>query len=166
MDNVYSAGEAVASLFNALSSEGAKNADTTLSVWKKILLSIDEKKTKRDGTRSYTGESLYCHSKVVDCKNGILLIEVDHPGWVQLFQLARTYIVRGFKKFAPEFNVTSLSYRLKGQTASLRTKKPAPGPQTPPAGPQESPVSGQLPEELQQIFARMRENLLTHGRNL
>jgi hypothetical protein len=113
MDNVYAFGDMIASLFNNISAEQLKNTGTTLSVWKKILFSIDEKKTKRDGAQSHTGENLFYHSKIVDIRNGMLLIEVDHPGWIQLFQMARKYILGGFKKFAPELKVSSLSYKLK-----------------------------------------------------
>jgi hypothetical protein len=114
MDNVHSAGEIIASLFGSNFKEQAKNADTTLSVWKRLLFLLDERKTARDGAKSYTGENLFYHSKVVDFKNGILLVEVDHPGWIQLFQLHQKYLLRGFKKFAPELKISSLSYRLKG----------------------------------------------------
>jgi hypothetical protein len=183
MDKLQSAAEVISSLFEHISAEQVQNADTTLAVWKKILLSVDEKKIRRDGQKSYTGENLYYHSKVVDRKNGILLIETDHPGWIQLFQMHQSYIVRGFKKFAPELHITSLCFRLSGQRAEIFDRK-APNTretrkkahlaqkrgETPtnadkdftpaPTEAQQKELFSALPEELKQIFAKIRENSL------
>jgi len=171
MDKVVSAAEAISSLFDHISAEQIQNTDTTLSVWKKILFSIDERKARRDGQKSYTGENLYYHSSIVDRKNGVLLIETDHPGWIQLFQMHQAYIVRGFKKFAPELKISTLSFRLKGQRAEIFGKNdPSTREEqkkavfsrtadTDEAGQVYPP--GRLPDELQQIFDRIRENDLT-----
>jgi hypothetical protein len=177
MDNIYSAAEIISSLFQNIPSEQIQNASTTLSVWKKILFSMDEKKELRDGQKSYAGQNLYDHSKIIDLKNGILLIEVDHPGWIQLFQVAQNYILKGFKKSAPELKISVLSFRLKGQQAEIsalnnaaaqkQEKEAAAEEQATEtiAGKQQTTAS-ELPAQLQVIFDRLRENVLTQERKL
>ena len=61
-----------------------KEANKTVSIWNKVLLSI--KSSKIDGSQ------LADHSKILDLKNGILIVETDHPGRIQLFQMYKNYI--------------------------------------------------------------------------
>lgn len=65
------------------------------------------------------GQNLYEHTSIVDIKNGILLLETDHPGWIQILQMNSSFIIRGLKMYAPELKISSLSYRLKGSNAQL-----------------------------------------------
>lgn len=82
--------------------------------WKKIITSI-----KSFSSDTNIGENMYEHSNVVEIKNNILLIEADHPGWIQMFQMNKKYILNGLKMYVPELNVQSLAFRLKGSNASL-----------------------------------------------
>ena len=65
------------------------------------------------------GQNLYEHSNVIEIKNNILLIEADHPGWIQMFHMNKKYILNGLKMFVPELNIVSLAFRLKGSNATL-----------------------------------------------
>ncbi|MBQ1627644.1 MAG: DUF721 domain-containing protein [Treponema sp.] len=65
------------------------------------------------------GQNLYDHSRIIDLKNGILLIETDHPGWTQLMQMYSKFILRGLKMNMPEIKVDSLAFRVKGSKAEL-----------------------------------------------
>jgi predicted nucleic acid-binding Zn ribbon protein len=38
------------------------------------------------------GEDMISHSSVKDLNNGILLVEADHPGWIQLLQIRKKKI--------------------------------------------------------------------------
>jgi hypothetical protein len=138
---------------------------------------MDEQKERRDGQKSYTGQNLYYHSKIVDLKNGVLLVEVDHPGWIQLFQISQNYILKGFKRNAPELKISVLSFRLKGQKAEISAiqRAAAQKKETEAAAglPAEEPFEGEqqastveLPEQLKLIFDRLRENVLTQERKL
>jgi hypothetical protein len=107
MNDVRPIAEIMAALLEKISleknsSEQYRNANTASAAWKKILLSING-----------NGETLYYNSKIIDKKNGTLMIEVDHPAVIQLFQFSENYILKGLKKFAPELDVTNFSYRLK-----------------------------------------------------
>jgi hypothetical protein len=56
---------------------------------------------------------MYAHSSLTDIQNGVLLIETDHPGWNQLFQLHQRDILEQINRIAPELGVIGLSCRLK-----------------------------------------------------
>ena len=59
------------------------------------------------------GEDMVSHSSVKDLTNGILLIEADHPGWIQLLQLKKKKILKNIHKFYPELDVISIRFILR-----------------------------------------------------
>ena len=59
------------------------------------------------------------HSKVSDLKNGILLIEVDHSGWIQMIKTYQKYIMNGLKNKIPELKINALAFKLSGTDIKL-----------------------------------------------
>ena len=59
------------------------------------------------------GEDMVSHSSVKDLTNGILLIEADHPGWIQLLQMRKKKILKNIHKFYPELEVINIRFILK-----------------------------------------------------
>ena len=121
MNNVHTMADIV-NYFRVWAAPQLQSVNTTAAVWKKILFSMDNKKENFDGQQSHNGENLFYHSKIIDKKNCALVIEVDHPGWITLFQFSQKYILTGFKKFAPELKITSLSFVLAGQKTDAPPK--------------------------------------------
>lgn len=107
-NDIISCSEMIMNAFSSIEKESFENNSKLISVWKKIITKI-----KNDG------QKLYEHSSVIEIKNGILLVESDHPGWIQLFQMNSKFIVKGFSIYAPELNIKSVAFRLKGSNALL-----------------------------------------------
>ncbi len=107
-DNIISAADMVARIFTNIEASKIENGNQIVSSWRSIVESIYR-----------NGPKLAAHSKVIDFKNGILLIETDHPGWIQMLQMYKSYILKGLKKALPDVTVTSLAFRLQGTSASL-----------------------------------------------
>lgn len=59
------------------------------------------------------GEDLTSHSTVKDLKNGILLVEADHPGWIQLLQMRKKKILKKVQKNYPELDIIDIRFILK-----------------------------------------------------
>ncbi len=59
------------------------------------------------------GEDMISHSSVKDLTNGILLIETDHPGWVQLLQMKKKKILNNIDKYYPELDIINIRFILK-----------------------------------------------------
>ena len=87
------------------------------NAWKKVITSI---KSYDDGEISL-GQNLFDHSNPVDVKNGILLIETDHPGWSQMMQMRSKYILKGLNMYVPELNISGLAFRIRGSNAILHS---------------------------------------------
>ena len=116
-DISISAADMITSVFQHIESAQLIESNKILHSWKTILESIVSRK---NGEIIKIGEKLYAHSSVIDVKNGILLVEADHPGWIQLLHTYQNYIITGLKRNIPELNVQSVVFRLKGSDFGLK----------------------------------------------
>jgi len=63
------------------------------------------------------------HSRIKDLDRGILLIEMDHPGWKQILQTKQSKLLNDFRRRFPELDISGLSLIL-GQGGS-NSQEPA-----------------------------------------
>ncbi len=59
------------------------------------------------------GEDMISHSCVKDLNNGILVVEADHPGWIQLLQMRKKKILKNIKQHYPELDIIDVRFNLK-----------------------------------------------------
>ncbi|MBR1723208.1 MAG: DUF721 domain-containing protein [Treponema sp.] len=120
MDNDFfiPASEMIMTAFSNIEKAELENNNKLLKTWGMTLKSI--KSSGRNGEN--LGANLYSHSRIIDLKNGILLVEVDHPGWIQTLRLYQKYILTGLKRNVPELSISSLAYRLRGTKVELHSK--------------------------------------------
>lgn len=115
------AAEMISRFVEALSPECAERlgeGNKILRSWRAILESIRTR--PRDGEPpEQMGRNLASHSRVIDFKNGILLVEADHSAWLQMLQLHRRYILGCLQRRFPELRVSTLAFRVRGSRASL-----------------------------------------------
>ena len=96
------------STFSSIENAQLEKNNKLYEVWRKVITSITK-----------VGQNLYEHSSVCELKNGILLVEADHPGWIQMLQMNSQYIIRGLKMYASELKIYSLAFKLKGKNVNL-----------------------------------------------
>ena len=112
-EEIRSFGDIINSSFKNISKADYNNSNSLLSIWEKVLLRI------RSNIKPNEGRNLASHSRVVDFKNGILLVEADHPGWIELLQLHKRYIINGLNMENRAVKVESLAFKLKGKQGNL-----------------------------------------------
>jgi hypothetical protein len=91
--------------------------------------------------KALVGERLAAHSWIADIDRGILIVEAEHPGWIQLLQLRQREILASIAHSYPDFGLKSIVFRLgkRGSLVSAETKGPSiPGPFGPCARPEEA----------------------------
>jgi hypothetical protein len=69
------------------------------------------------------GPRLAAHSRVSDVEKGILVVEAEHPGWIQLLQLKQSTILEEVSKRYPELALRGIVFRLSRQAGA---PKPVP----------------------------------------
>lgn len=107
-NNVIECSDMIMSAMLGFEKELVNDNKSISSAWKKIITSI-----------SGNGQNIYEHSSVVEIKNHILLVEADHPGWIQMLQGNKNYILKGLSMYAKELEIRTLAFRLKGSNATL-----------------------------------------------
>jgi len=63
------------------------------------------------------------HSRIKDLDRGILLVEMDHPGWKQILQTKQSKLLNDFRIRFPELNISGISLML-GRGENLTEEKP------------------------------------------
>ena len=58
------------------------------------------------------GDALAGHCRLLDIEDGVLLVEVDHPGWMQMLQLRRKSLLDAARKAAPQARIEGLRIHL------------------------------------------------------
>ena len=96
-------------------------ANNIITVWKKVVLNIHSSKHESEDSekRIPIGERLAGNTRVIDLKNGVLLVETDHPGWIQYLKFYQKFIINGLKMNLPDLKIHSLAFRVAGSDASL-----------------------------------------------
>lgn len=165
------------------------------SVWKKVVSKVHSYKNESEDSekRMPIGERLAGNTRVVDLKNGILLIETDHSGWIQYLKMYQKFIINGLKRELPELKITSFAFRIAGSQAALADvyneqiskmnkefndkldkqekeidsyyKKIDSKKEKNGLEQKNSASESKLPPELLEKFASMKESLLTNSKN-
>jgi predicted nucleic acid-binding Zn ribbon protein len=61
------------------------------------------------------GAAMAAHARLVDVRIGILIVEVDHPGWLQMLRLRQDALLEAARKAVPLASVAGIRVRLGGQ---------------------------------------------------
>lgn len=110
----------IVNIFDLVKSENTKKVINIYREWKKILKGI---KLKPVYTNLKEGENLSDHSRIVDLKNGILFVEVDHPGWIEVLNIHKNYILIKMRRKFSKLDFKTLAFCLKTNVANDDLKK-------------------------------------------
>lgn len=64
------------------------------------------------GWAGIVGPPLMDHSRIIDIKNRNLLVEVDHPGWLQILQFKKRLFLKKLKGSYPELDINDLHVKV------------------------------------------------------
>jgi hypothetical protein len=104
-----SAADLINSVYASIDTSKINDTNKFINSWENIISGI-----KPDGLK------LAAHSKIIDLKNNVLLVETDHPGWTQLLQMRRKYILNGLKIKFPELKIHTIAFKLKSDHFEMR----------------------------------------------
>jgi hypothetical protein len=71
------------------------------------------------------------HSRVRELERGILVVEADHPGWVQILQTKAPEIINAARRRFPELDVRGVSFTLAKPRGGAPEETAAPQVETP-----------------------------------
>ncbi|MDR0502905.1 MAG: DUF721 domain-containing protein [Treponema sp.] len=120
------AGDILSALFDERFMQKAQGYSKLFNSWADI--------TARNGIASAAD-----HSRIKELDRGILLIELDHPGWKQILQTKQTKFLNDFRIRFPELNISGISLMLGQPEAGGETIRTAENIQTAEVIPEEQP---------------------------
>ena len=88
-------------------------------VWKNTVSKIKTSRDEDKLRRMPIGERLAGNTRVIDLKNGILLIETDHSGWIQYLKMYQKFIITGINRALPDLKITNFAFRIAGSNVNL-----------------------------------------------
>jgi hypothetical protein len=124
--------------------------------------------------RKMAGDNIAAHSRIIDLRKGALVVEVDHPGWVQMLQMKREEILKNLAAEYPDLGIRMMHTKLAKEGRFSPPSREGEGPQNEPAAARTpAPDSGETPElsrekasleavrdvELKNILARLEKSL-------
>ncbi|MCR4743579.1 MAG: DUF721 domain-containing protein [Treponema sp.] len=90
------------------------------SAWKKVVSNIGKNKNSGEEESEISlGERIAGNSHVVDLKNGVVLVEANHSGWIQYLRMYKKFIIKGLKWALPNLKIEDLAFRIAGSQAKL-----------------------------------------------
>jgi hypothetical protein len=86
------------------------------------------------------------HSRIRELDRNILLVEADHPGWIQILQTKEHKLLADLQGQFPDLGISGISFRL--SRPSFRPEVPAEAESELPEGkiPEEAPAAGPVSE--------------------
>lgn len=61
---------------------------------------------------SIAGDQYSAHSRIYDLSGTLLVVEADHPGWVQILQTRQSDLLKKVQAKFPNLTITGISFRL------------------------------------------------------
>jgi predicted nucleic acid-binding Zn ribbon protein len=52
------------------------------------------------------------YSRIKELEGSILLVEADHPGWIQILKTKQKELLNSIHRRFPQFSITEISFRL------------------------------------------------------
>ena len=110
------AGDVVTSLFrNQFGAEFLENACSNadlFSSWQKIAAEVWP---RNPGAEKEDVPAAASHSQIKELDKGVLLIEADHPGWIQILQTKQSQLLSAVQRRYPNLGIRAIAFRLSRQ---------------------------------------------------
>lgn len=66
------------------------------------------------------GEPYSAHTRPVDLRQGIIVVEADHPGWIQRMQLIQGRLLRQLQASFPSLSIRGIAFKVASDTSIPR----------------------------------------------
>lgn len=104
-EKISSFSKVIVDVFDSVKIKNTRESINIYDEWKNILKEIS--------INNNDEKFLSCCSRVIDLKNGILFIEVDHSGWIEILNIYKRHILEELKKKFPKIKFKTLAFFVK-----------------------------------------------------
>jgi len=65
------------------------------------------------------------HSRIIELERGVLYVEADHPGWIQILQTRQAELLLAIQRRCPKLDIRGIAFRLSKEPSQTGLKEPA-----------------------------------------
>ena len=69
--------------------------------------------------KAIAGENIAAHSRIIELERSVLMVEADHPGWIQILQPGQKQLLNAVCRRYPDLLIAGISFRLARDPASF-----------------------------------------------
>jgi len=110
------AGEIISELFKERFGdnfmETARSTSGLFSSWTQVVTEVWFRtgRNSEDGSEDIPAAAV--HSRIRELERGVLLIEADHPGWIQILQTKQAALLSAIQRRYPDLDIRAIAFRL------------------------------------------------------
>ena len=123
-NNMRKAGDIVTALFRDFGPgfmETARSSAGLFSSWEKV---VTEVWRRPFGTENDEIPAAAVHSRIHELERGVLLVEADHPGWIQILQMKQNELLLAVQRRYPDLEIRGIAFRLSREPFSNLERVP------------------------------------------
>ena len=60
------------------------------------------------------------HSRIKELERGVLFVEADHPGWIQILQTRQAELLLAIQRHCPKLDIRGIAFRLSKEPVEIR----------------------------------------------
>ncbi|MCL2374236.1 MAG: DUF721 domain-containing protein [Treponema sp.] len=92
--------------------ENARSTAGLFSSWASVVTEAWSRTEREIALRSKDTPAAAVHSRIRELERGLLLVEADHPGWIQLLKTKQADILSVVQRRYPELDIQAIAFRL------------------------------------------------------
>ncbi|GHU98182.1 hypothetical protein FACS189483_05850 [Spirochaetia bacterium] len=72
--------------------------------------------------KAIAGENIAAHSRIIELERSVLMVEADHPGWIQILQTKQKQLLNAVCRRYPDLLIAGISFRLARDPAAFMSE--------------------------------------------
>jgi predicted nucleic acid-binding Zn ribbon protein len=89
--------------------ENARSSAELFNSWEKTVCQVWP---RGDDQKNGDIPAAAVHSRIKELEHGILLVEADHPGWIQILQTKQAELLQAVQRRCPKLDIRGIAFRL------------------------------------------------------
>ena len=90
--------------------ETARSTAGLFSSWTQVVAAGAQGRNAESGSDDVPAAAV--HSRIRELERGVLLVEADHPGWIQILQTKQAELLSAVQRRYPELDIRAIAFRL------------------------------------------------------
>jgi len=102
--------------------ENARLSAELFNSWEKTVCQVWP---RGDDQKSEDIPAAAVHSRIKELERGVLFVEADHPGWIQILQTRQAELLQAVQRRCPALEIRGIAFRLSREPGQAGRKEPA-----------------------------------------